>query len=64
MTSRRNFVSSMAATFGGAAMFRENAFSSLFKANVIAGDRSPEEVAEDESYWGEIQRAFDSGFAT
>src|SRR3954447_11741769 len=60
MTSRRNFVSSMAATFGGAAMFRENAFRSLFKANVIAGDRTPEEVAEDESYWGEIQRAFDT----
>lgn len=60
MTSRRNFVSSMAATVGGAAMFRENAFHSLFKASVIAGDRSPEVVAQDESYWGEIQRAFDT----
>ncbi|HEX6576213.1 MAG TPA: aminotransferase class V-fold PLP-dependent enzyme [Gemmatimonadaceae bacterium] len=59
MTTRRSFVSSMAA-FGGAAMFRETAFRSLFKANAIAGDRSPEEVAEDETYWGEIQRAFDT----
>jgi selenocysteine lyase/cysteine desulfurase len=60
MTTRRNFVHGMAATFGGAAMFRETAMRSLFKANVIAGDRTPEEIAEDESYWGEIQRAFDT----
>jgi selenocysteine lyase/cysteine desulfurase len=61
MTSRRNFVSSMAAAgFGATAMFRPNAIASLFKANIIAGDRSPEEVAEDEAYWTEIQRAFDT----
>ena len=41
-------------------MFRETAVASLFKANVIAGDRSPQEVAEDESYWSLIQRAFDA----
>jgi selenocysteine lyase/cysteine desulfurase len=44
----------------GAATFRENAIASLFRANLIAGDRSPEEIADDESYWGEIQRAFDT----
>jgi selenocysteine lyase/cysteine desulfurase len=33
---------------------------SLFKANTIAGDRDPASVAEDESYWAEIQRAFDA----
>ena len=61
MTTRRSFVSGLAAAgFGGSAMFRENAIGSLFKANVIAGDRAPQEVAEDESYWAEIQRAFDA----
>ncbi|HZI99076.1 MAG TPA: aminotransferase class V-fold PLP-dependent enzyme [Gemmatimonadaceae bacterium] len=59
MTSRRSFVSGMAG-FGAAAVFRPNAISSMFKANIIAGDRTPEEVAEDESYWTEIQRAFDT----
>ena len=49
----------MSAGFG-AAMFRENAIASLFRANIIAGDRSPAEVAEDEAYWAEIQRAFDA----
>jgi len=48
------------AGFGAAAVFRPNAISSMFKANIIAGDRTPEEVAEDESYWTEIQRAFDT----
>ena len=33
---------------------------SLFNANAIAGDRSPYAVADDETYWAEIQRAFDS----
>ena len=59
MTSRRNFVSGLEG-FGAAAVFRPNAIASMFKANIIAGDRTPEEVAEDESYWTEIQRAFDT----
>ena len=61
MTTRRSFVSGMAAAgFGTTAMFRPNAIASLFRANVIAGERTPEEIAEDESYWTEIQRAFDT----
>ena len=48
-----------AAGFGATAMFRENAIASLFRANIIAGERPPEEVAEDETYWSLIQRAFD-----
>lgn len=59
MTTRRSFVSGMAAA-GFAAAFRENAIGNLFRANVIAGDRSPQDVAQDESYWAEIQRAFDA----
>ena len=60
MTTRRSFLSGMtAAGFGATAMFRDSAIASLFRANLIAGDRPAEEVAEDESYWSEIQRAFD-----
>jgi isopenicillin-N epimerase len=60
MTTRRSFVSGMAAAgFGATAMFRESAIGSLFKANLIAGDRAPDSLADDESYWAEIQRAFD-----
>lgn len=38
---------------------RGSAFSSLFRAEPIAGTRPAAEVAEDELYWGQIQRAFD-----
>jgi isopenicillin-N epimerase len=60
MTTRRTFLSGMAfAGLGGRAMFRGNAIGTVFRANVIAGDRPPESLADDESYWSEIQRAFD-----
>src|SRR5687768_7588969 len=59
MTTRRHFVTGMAAA-GTTAVFRETAISSLFKANMIAGDRTPAEIAEDETYWSLIQRAFDA----
>ncbi|MEO8192725.1 MAG: aminotransferase class V-fold PLP-dependent enzyme [Gemmatimonadales bacterium] len=60
MTTRRSFVSGMAAAgLGTTAMFRENAIGSMFRANMIAGERVPADVAEDEAYWAEIQRAFD-----
>src|SRR5688572_24499843 len=61
MTTRREFLSSMAATgLAAQPVFRERAMLSLFKANAIAGDRVPLDVASDESYWAEIQRAFDA----
>ncbi|HEU4748455.1 MAG TPA: aminotransferase class V-fold PLP-dependent enzyme [Gemmatimonadaceae bacterium] len=61
MTTRRDFLSSMAAAgFAAQPVFRERAMLSLFKANAIAGDRDAIAVAEDESYWSEIQRAFDA----
>jgi isopenicillin-N epimerase len=60
MTSRRSFLSGMAAAgLGSTAVFRENAIGSLFRANLIAGERTPDSIADDESYWAEIQRAFD-----
>jgi Selenocysteine lyase len=61
MTTRRHFLSSMAAAgFAAQPVFRERAIRTLFRANEIGGDRAPAAVADDESYWAEIQRAFDS----
>ena len=60
MTDRRTFVKHLAGAGVALPMMRENAFGSLFKANAIAGDRPPLAVAEDETYWSQIQRAFDT----
>lgn len=61
MTSRRNFLSGMtSAAFATTAMFRSNAIAALFRANVIAGEKTPDQLADDEAYWTEIQRAFDT----
>ena len=40
-------------------VMRESAFHRLLAAEPIAGPRQPVAVAEDETYWREIQRAFD-----
>ena len=40
-------------------VMRESAFRRLFEAEPIAGTRPNVAVAEDETYWREIQRAFD-----
>src|SRR5438132_4963308 len=61
MTSRREFVTGLAAAgIAAAPGFRKNAIGSLFRANAIAGNRPAADMADDESYWGEIQRAFDT----
>ena len=61
LSTRRTFLRS---TAGATAAF---AFASLKDdwvehvraANQQAGDRTPSEVADDESYWFQIQQAFD-----
>jgi isopenicillin-N epimerase len=63
MTSRRSFVTSM---FGAGmalpafAAWRPTAGRSAARAAMIAGDRPAAALANDEAYWGEIQRAFDT----
>jgi selenocysteine lyase/cysteine desulfurase len=61
MTTRREFLAGMAAaSLSAQPIFRESAIKSLFRANAIAGERPPGTLADDESYWAEIQRAFDA----
>src|SRR5215831_9515578 len=58
-TSRRSFVSSMIGAGVSLPVMRQSAFRQLFTAEPIAAGRSHVSVAEDETYWREIQRAFD-----
>src|SRR5689334_4112172 len=59
MTTRRTFVSSMVGAGVSLPVMRQSAFRHLFAAEPIAGARAAVSVAEDETYWREIQRAFD-----
>ncbi len=59
MPTRRTFVSSMLGAGVSLPVMRESAFRQLFHAEPIAAGRAAVSVAEDETYWREIQRAFD-----
>ena len=58
---RRSFLSSVGEA-GGAALvttlFGPEAIRGVEAANRQAADRSPEEIARDESYWADVQQAF------
>lgn len=60
MTSRRSFLAAVAGTAVAVPMFRRNAMRHLDDAAGIARGRSAAELADDETYWSEIQRAFDA----
>jgi isopenicillin-N epimerase len=61
MTQRRAFLHSLAA--GAATLtlptFNSRAIRRLTDARAVAGTRSAPNLADDETYWAEIQRAFD-----
>ena len=59
MTDRRTFVASMLGAGISLPTLRPAAFQHLFRAEAIATGAAPAVAAEDETYWGEIQRAFD-----
>jgi isopenicillin-N epimerase len=61
MTDRRAFLHSIAAGAATAALptFNAGAIRRLTDANEIAAARPALSLAEDEAYWGTIQRAFD-----
>jgi len=58
-TNRRSFVSSILGAGVSLPVMRESAFRRLLEAEPIAAGRPGASVAEDETYWREIQRAFD-----
>ncbi len=61
-TTRRSFLRGLgSASVATAALpvLSERAFAQLFKADLVAGSRAPAELANDETYWSHIQRAFD-----
>src|ERR1051326_4539694 len=59
MTTRRGFVSSMVGAGASLPVMRHSAFRHLFAAEPIAAAQPAAKVAEDETFWREIQRAFD-----
>src|SRR5215204_3865476 len=59
MTTRRTFVSSLVGAGVSLPVMRGSAFRRLIEAEPIASGRPNMSVAEDETYWREIQRAFD-----
>ena len=59
MATRRSFLAALAGTSATLPAFREHAITRVLRASEIAGARPPEKLADDESYWTEIQRAFD-----
>ncbi len=59
MPDRRTFVASMLGASVSLPTLRPDAFRRLFDAGSRAGGHTPAETADDETYWGEIQRAFD-----
>ena len=60
MHSRRAFVSRLARAGLAVPVFKSTALTSVLRAQSVAGERSASSLAEDEAYWGEIQRAFDA----
>jgi len=59
-TSRRHFLAGLAGAGVALPVFNERAMTRLFEANVLAGDRAATALADDESYWMQIQKAFDA----
>ena len=59
MRSRRSFLAGAAGLGLAAPTFAPNALARLMAANKAAGQASPLDLAQDEDYWSDIQRAFD-----
>jgi isopenicillin-N epimerase len=59
-TSRRQFLAGLAGAGAALPVLSERAMAQILKAEVVAGTRTPLELADDEGYWGMIQRAFDA----
>src|ERR1041385_7484547 len=60
MATRRSFLSALAGVSASLPVFRERAITAVRRAHEIAGTRTPAALADNEAYWTEIQRAFDT----
>ena len=60
MPSRRHFVHSLMGAGAALPMFRETAMRQVARATERLSSADPAAAADDEAYWGEIQRAFDT----
>jgi isopenicillin-N epimerase len=60
MADRRTFLASLAGATASLPVFRSSAIAEARRASMVAGARPAMAVAEDESYWSTIQRAFDA----
>ncbi len=58
MHSRRDFVRGLAGFGVALPGFQADAIERLFRANALAGDKSPAVLADDEGYWSQIAQAF------
>ena len=59
MSNRRAFLATLAGAAVAAPSLNAEAFRRLSTAHQGSGNRSAAALADDETYWGEIQRAFD-----
>jgi isopenicillin-N epimerase len=59
MLTRRSFLQSTAAIGAATVAFRPGRLRAVVAASASVADQSPAAVASDESYWGEIQQAFE-----
>lgn len=60
MATRRSFVAALTGAGTLLPVFREQAMARVLEAGGGSGDRTPESLADDEAYWSQIQRAFDT----
>jgi len=60
MSDRRAFLATLTRAGLAVPVFRSDALASVLRADHVAGGRPAAPLAEDETYWSEIQRAFDA----
>jgi len=59
MLSRRDVVRALMGAGAAVPLLNRNALAALTRAQDIATDRTPRQLADDEEFWGQVQRAFD-----
>ena len=60
MSSRRHFLNALAGATAALPVFRDSAMRQVARATDRLTSADPAAAADDEAYWGEIQRAFDA----